>query len=191
MGFAIALDDLGAGYSSLRLWSELRPDYVKIDRHFIDGIHQDALKREFVGSILQIAKASRAQVIAEGIELPEELAVLTEMGVDLVQGYLLCRPQEQPPQEARLMLPKPDNATLALNDEGSDLSALLNEQPAVDQDTATAQVLESFRRQANLNSLAVLTAAVARSALCTGIRYRMRCSSHSPPTCSRANPSAA
>lgn len=90
MGFSIALDDLGAGYSSLRLWSELRPDYVKIDRHFIDGIHQDALKREFVGSILQIAKASRAQVIAEGIELPEELAVLTEMGVDLVQGYLLC-----------------------------------------------------------------------------------------------------
>ncbi len=44
MGFSIALDDLGAGYSSLRLWSELRPDYVKIDRHFIDGIHQDALK---------------------------------------------------------------------------------------------------------------------------------------------------
>lgn len=68
MGFSIALDDLGAGYSSLRLWSELRPDYVKIDRHFIDGIHQDALKREFVGSILQIARASRAQVIAEGIE---------------------------------------------------------------------------------------------------------------------------
>lgn len=156
MGFAIALDDLGAGYSSLRLWSELRPDYVKIDRHFIDGIHQDALKREFVGSILQIARASRAQVIAEGIELPEELAVLTEMGVDLVQGYLLCRPQEQPPQEARLMLPKQDNANLALSEEGSDLSALLNEQPAVDQDTATALVLESFRRQANLNSLAVL-----------------------------------
>lgn len=156
MGFAIALDDLGAGYSSLRLWSELRPDYVKIDRHFIDGIHQDALKREFVGSILQIAKASRAQVIAEGIERPEELAVLIDMGVDLVQGYLLCRPQEQPPQEARLMLSKTDNAATALNDEGSDLSALLNEQPAVDQETATALVLESFRRQANLNSLAVL-----------------------------------
>ena len=86
MGFSIALDDLGAGYSSLRLWSELRPEYVKIDRHFIDGIHRDSLKREFVGSILQIARASKAQVIAEGIELPEELAVLTEMGVDLVQG---------------------------------------------------------------------------------------------------------
>lgn len=156
MGFSIALDDLGAGYSSLRLWSELRPDYVKIDRHFIDGIHQDALKREFVGSILQIAKASRAQVIAEGIELPEELAVLTEMGVDLVQGYLLGRPQEQPPRDARAMMPKHDSSTVALNDEGSDLSALLNDQPAVGRNTPTATVLEAFRRQANLNSLAVL-----------------------------------
>ncbi|WP_460111480.1 bifunctional diguanylate cyclase/phosphodiesterase [Pseudomonas sp. S3_H04] len=156
MGFSIALDDLGAGYSSLRLWSELRPDYVKIDRHFIDGIHQDALKREFVGSILQIAKASRAQVIAEGIELPEELAVLTEMGVDLVQGYLLGRPQEQPPRDARALMPKHDSSSVALNDEGSDLSALLNEQPAVHRDTPTANVLEAFRRQANLNSLAVL-----------------------------------
>ncbi|MBB1611222.1 diguanylate cyclase (GGDEF)-like protein [Pseudomonas protegens] len=156
MGFSIALDDLGAGYSSLRLWSELRPDYVKIDRHFIDGIHQDALKREFVGSILQIAKASRAQVIAEGIELTEELAVLTEMGVDLVQGYLLCRPQEQPPRDARAMMPKHDHTSAALNDDGSDLSALLNEQPAVARNTPTANVLEAFRRQANLNSLAVL-----------------------------------
>lgn len=64
---------------------------MKIDRHFIDGIHRDPLKREFVGSILQIARASKAQVIAEGIELAEELAVLTEMGVGLVQGYLLGR----------------------------------------------------------------------------------------------------
>lgn len=156
MGFSIALDDLGAGYSSLRLWSELRPDYVKIDRHFIDGIHQDAVKREFVGSILQMAKASRAQVIAEGIELAEELAVLSEMGVDLLQGYLLCRPQEQPPRDARNLLPKLDTTPTALTEEGRDLSALLNEQPAVAMNTATADVLEAFRAQANLNSLAVL-----------------------------------
>ncbi|WP_420230810.1 bifunctional diguanylate cyclase/phosphodiesterase [Pseudomonas sp. ABY48] len=156
MGFSIALDDLGAGYSSLRLWSELRPDYVKIDRHFIDGIHQDALKREFVGSILKIARASRAQVIAEGIELPEELAVLIEMGVDLVQGYLLARPQEQPSRDARALMPKQDSGVATLTDEVNDLSALLNEQPAVAHNTPTATVLEAFRRQANLNSLAVL-----------------------------------
>ncbi|KFX67690.1 diguanylate phosphodiesterase [Pseudomonas taeanensis MS-3] len=156
MGFSIALDDLGAGYSSLRLWSELRPDYVKIDRHFIDGIHLDAVKREFVGSILQMAKASRATVIAEGIELPEELSVLSEMGVDLLQGYLLSRPQEQPPRDARDLLPKLDNTTSALSDDGCDLTALLNQQAAVTHDTPTAEVLEAFRAQANLNSLAVL-----------------------------------
>jgi diguanylate cyclase (GGDEF)-like protein len=156
MGFSIALDDLGAGYSSLRLWSELRPDYVKIDRHFIDGIHQDAVKREFVGSILQMAKASRALVIAEGIELAEELAVLIDMGVDLVQGYLLCRPQEHPPRDARTLLPKIDPNAVALFEESSDLSALLNTLPAVVQTTPTAAVLEAFRKQANLNSLAVL-----------------------------------
>jgi diguanylate cyclase (GGDEF)-like protein len=156
MGFSIALDDLGAGYSSLRLWSELRPDYVKIDRHFIDGIHQDALKREFVGSILKIAQASRAQVIAEGIELPEELAVLIEMGVDLVQGYLLARPQEYPSHDAKALMPRRDSGATPLGDEVNDLGALLNEQPAVTHDTPTAAVLDAFRRQANLNSLAVL-----------------------------------
>ncbi|MBA1380408.1 bifunctional diguanylate cyclase/phosphodiesterase [Pseudomonas brassicacearum] len=156
MGFSIALDDLGAGYSSLRLWSELRPDYVKIDRHFIDGIHQDALKREFVGSILKIAQASRAQVIAEGIELPEELAVLIEMGVDLVQGYLLARPQEYPSHDAKALMPRRDSGATPLGDEVNDLGALLNEQPAVNHNTPTAAVLDAFRRQANLNSLAVL-----------------------------------
>ena len=158
MGFSIALDDLGAGYSSLRLWSELRPDYVKIDRHFIDGIHKDAVKREFVGSILKMAKASRAQVIAEGIELAEELAVLSEMGVDLLQGYLLGRPEEQPARDVRKLLPQLDSSTSNLHEENTDLVALLNEQQAVSHSTATAEVLEAFRAQANLNSLAVLDA---------------------------------
>lgn len=156
MGFSIALDDLGAGYSSLRLWSELRPDYVKIDRHFIDGIHQDAVKREFVGSILKMAKASRAQVIAEGIELSEELAVLAEMGLDLVQGYLLCRPQENPPREARAYLPLLDHAQSQLGEDSADLKPLLNEQPAMHRNTPISEVLEAFRVQANLNSVAVL-----------------------------------
>lgn len=156
MGFSIALDDLGAGYSSLRLWSELRPDYVKIDRHFIDGIHLDPLKREFVGSILQIARASRAQVIAEGIELAEELAVLSDMGVDLVQGYLLGRPQEFPARDPQDLLPRESGAAFALSEASNDLSALLLQQPGVPLDMPVLQVLEAFRRQATLDTLVVL-----------------------------------
>ncbi|TBU95999.1 bifunctional diguanylate cyclase/phosphodiesterase [Stutzerimonas kirkiae] len=153
MGFLIALDDLGAGYSSLRMWSELRPDYVKIDRYFIDGIHLDAVKRKFVESILKIARTSHSQVIAEGIELQEELTVLMEMGVDLVQGYLLGRPQEQPCLDAeRIVLP----SQVGLNEDSGDLSPLLLRQPAVSQEQPVGEVLEIFRMQANLNSLAVL-----------------------------------
>jgi len=55
MGFSIALDDLGAGYSGLRTWSEIKPDFVKLDRHFMQNIHQDRHKRQFVQSMVDIA----------------------------------------------------------------------------------------------------------------------------------------
>ncbi|PPD18135.1 MAG: diguanylate cyclase, partial [Methylotenera sp.] len=58
LGFEIALDDLGEGFSSLRLWSEIAPDYVKIDKHFIHNIHNDAVKLEFVRAIQKIASES-------------------------------------------------------------------------------------------------------------------------------------
>lgn len=156
MGFTIALDDLGAGYSSLRMWSELRPDYVKIDRYFIDGIHRDAVKRRFVESILKIARTSQAQVIAEGIELPEELGVLTDMGVDLVQGYLLGRPEETPCVDIAGVLPETLAREISFSEEGTDLSALLLKQTAVPATQPAAEVLELFRQQPNLNSVAVL-----------------------------------
>ena len=154
-GFAIALDDLGAGYSSLRLWSDLRPDFVKIDRHFIDGIHKDPVKREFVGSILRMAKSARAEVIAEGIECVDELDVLLEMGVDLVQGYLFARPQEQPPADARDCLPAVDRSP-GLSEPAEDLSVLLIAQPGVAASTPIAQVLAMFQAQPALSALAVL-----------------------------------
>ncbi|EHY79677.1 EAL/GGDEF domain-containing protein [Stutzerimonas stutzeri ATCC 14405 = CCUG 16156] len=158
MGFSIALDDLGAGYSSLRMWSELRPDYVKIDRYFIDCIHRDAVKRGFVESILKIARASQAQVIAEGIELPEELNVLADMGVDLVQGYLLGRPEEKPCVDIAGVLPNTSLRDGSFNEQSKDLSALVLQQSAVSVTQPIAEVLELFRQQANLNSVAVLNA---------------------------------
>jgi len=95
-GFSIALDDLGAGYSSLRLWSEVQPEYVKIDRHFISGIEKDKVKRDFVRSIVEIARAVKSQVIAEGIETRQEFETLSEIGVDYLQGYYFARPNPEP-----------------------------------------------------------------------------------------------
>jgi EAL domain-containing protein (putative c-di-GMP-specific phosphodiesterase class I)/GGDEF domain-containing protein len=92
LGFKIALDDLGEGTSGLRLWSELSPEYVKIDKHFIANIHNDPIKLEFVRGIQKIAVESNTLTIAEGIETKEELAVIKDLKVDFAQGYLFGRP---------------------------------------------------------------------------------------------------
>ncbi len=96
MGFAVALDDLGAGYAGLRMWSEMRPDYVKIDRHFIDGIESDSVKKDFVGSIFNIANSMNCQVIAEGIETLAQYETVQNIGIGYAQGYLLGKPDIYP-----------------------------------------------------------------------------------------------
>lgn len=156
MGFSIALDDLGAGYSSLRLWSELHPEYVKIDRHFIDGIHHDPIKREFVSSILQMAKASRARVIAEGIEQPEELAVLEEIGIDWVQGYWLGRPASVPDVKPEQLAERLSKQHLSGNNEDAPIHSLLLPIPGLHESTLVQTVLERFQQQPTLNTLAIL-----------------------------------
>lgn len=95
-GFAVALDDLGAGYAGLRVWSELCPDYVKIDRHFISGVDKDPVKREFVRAMLDIAHRMGHKAIAEGIETQAEFTTLVTMGVEYAQGYFIAHPQALP-----------------------------------------------------------------------------------------------
>ncbi len=100
MGFQIAMDDLGQGFSSLRLWSELRPEFVKIDMHFVQGVNADPLKQQFLRSIQQIAKSSGTQVVAEGIETDAEFRVIRDMGIACGQGYFIARPTPTPPLSA-------------------------------------------------------------------------------------------
>lgn len=92
-GFLIAIDDLGSGYSGLKLWSELKPDFVKIDRHFIRDIHDDLIKREFLKSVVELANRLGCKLIAEGVETTAELRVVSDLGISLVQGFLLGRPK--------------------------------------------------------------------------------------------------
>lgn len=92
LGFDIALDDLGAGYgSNLRLWSELLPEYIKIDRQFIHDLPRDALKQNFIRSIQGIANALHCHVIAEGVETQEEFKAVEKIGLSFAQGNYLAR----------------------------------------------------------------------------------------------------
>lgn len=103
-GFKVALDDLGAGYASLRHWAELRPDFVKLDRHFIAGIDASLHKREFLRSILDTARSLDCQLIAEGVETDAEHRALWEIdrSVRLLQGYYFCVPTARPPLQLDL-----------------------------------------------------------------------------------------
>ena len=92
MGFRVALDDLGEGFSTLRLWSELRPEFVKADKHFVRGIARDAVKRQFLRSIQHIARSCGSQVIAEGIEVAEDLRTARRIGIAMAQGWFIGRP---------------------------------------------------------------------------------------------------
>ncbi|MCU6501244.1 GGDEF domain-containing protein [Rugamonas sp. A1-17] len=157
MGFQIAIDDLGEGFSSLRLWSELRPEYVKIDMHFIQGINHDPVKLQFVRSIQEIADKSDTLVIAEGIETQAELLVLRDVGVAFGQGYHLGRPHAQPARTAPAEVVK----ALARNGvavypqrgaekHGATISKLLHQVDAVPSSLSNNEVYEIFARQPKL-----------------------------------------
>ncbi|MDG5500338.1 bifunctional diguanylate cyclase/phosphodiesterase [Marinobacter sp. BGYM27] len=95
-GFQIAIDDLGSGYSGLKLWHEIQPDYVKVDRHFISDIHKDLVKKEFVRSVVNLCERLGCKLIAEGVETEAELSLLRSMGINLIQGFLVGRPNPFP-----------------------------------------------------------------------------------------------
>lgn len=94
LGFSLALDDLGEGAAGLRRLVETEPDYVKIDRFFVNGVQNDTRKRAMVRAVGTLSKELGANVIAEGIESEDELAVLAELGIPLGQGFFFGRPEE-------------------------------------------------------------------------------------------------
>lgn len=97
-GFRLAIDDLGAGFSSLRLWLELQPAFVKLDNAFVRGIENDKVRRAILCAVQHVARAAGSQVIAEGVECAEELAALRDIGIAFSQGYHIARPSSTPPR---------------------------------------------------------------------------------------------
>jgi EAL domain-containing protein (putative c-di-GMP-specific phosphodiesterase class I) len=94
LGFRLAVDDLGAGYAGLTSFAALEPDFVKLDRGLIAGIDHEPVKQKLVGSIVRVSREMRIVVVAEGIETPGERAAATDLGCDLMQGFLFRRPEE-------------------------------------------------------------------------------------------------
>lgn len=96
-GMKVALDDVGAGYSTVEVMTSLQPDYVKIDRELISFCDEDAEKQKVILDIMDRAAGFGASVLAEGIERREEFLYCRELGMHLGQGYLFGKPEDKPP----------------------------------------------------------------------------------------------
>ncbi|MDR3426733.1 MULTISPECIES: GGDEF domain-containing protein [Silvimonas] len=155
MGFRIALDDLGEGFSSLRLWSELKPDFVKIDKYFVQGLAADAQKRQFVRSIQHIALNIGTRVVAEGIETPQELQVIQRIGIAFAQGYHIGKPLPHPPRHIALDLS--ETPTPALPGHGHrNAGGLLVSVETVPPSESCESVFQRFSQSPQLHALPVV-----------------------------------
>lgn len=95
-GVSLALDDFGDGRSSLRLWSQLKPEVVKIDKYFTKDISAHGDKLKTIQALQQIAAVFGSELVAEGIETADDLRVLRDLGIHYGQGYFLGHPDRQP-----------------------------------------------------------------------------------------------
>jgi diguanylate cyclase (GGDEF)-like protein len=91
-GVRVAIDDFGTGYSSFGMLRELTFDRLKIDASFVDGIANNQRQQHLVGAIVALAKRLGIETVVEGVETEEAWLTLSELGCDIAQGFLVCRP---------------------------------------------------------------------------------------------------
>ncbi|MDR1668600.1 MAG: EAL domain-containing protein [Oscillospiraceae bacterium] len=100
----VALDDFGTGYSAFNKLKDMPVDIVKVERAFVNGIETDSYLRYLFRAMAELSHASDMMVVAEGVETPEQMAILLKNGADFLQGYLFSKPIK--PEDMADMLPR-------------------------------------------------------------------------------------
>jgi diguanylate cyclase (GGDEF)-like protein len=102
LGIALAIDDFGMGYSSFASLKHLQVDYLKIDRYFVEDMNSDEKSAILVRSMITMGHDLGHQIVAEGVETQEQLAMLREMGCKTAQGFYFS--EALPPEEITALL---------------------------------------------------------------------------------------
>jgi EAL domain-containing protein (putative c-di-GMP-specific phosphodiesterase class I) len=107
IGVAIALDDIGLGQSNYQMILDTRPDYFKIDGYFVRGCRSDFYRQAVLESVAGLAARFGARVVAESVEDELDLAMVTKLGINLVQGWLFGRAVSAEDPSLLLHAPEP------------------------------------------------------------------------------------
>lgn len=167
-GVSLALDDFGDGRSSLRLWSEIQPDIVKIDKYFTAQVSRHAKKLQTLRALMQIAEIFGTSLVAEGIETADDLRVVRDLGISLGQGYFMGRPIAQPrvsiePEAAEVLRDQrvsimPTMRTASVSGRLKEVQTL--SAPTVSSHTVHEEVAHLFELHPGLHAVAIVDANV-------------------------------
>lgn len=92
LGIDIEIDDFGTGHASIVSLMKLSPRRLKIDRQLVKPVSRSPSQRKLVGTIVEIGRSLNIEVVAEGVETPAHVAIMRDLGCDILQGYALARP---------------------------------------------------------------------------------------------------
>lgn len=162
-GCRLTVDDLGESTSMLNRWSQLRPAYVKIGRHFIQNIDKDPVKSQFIRAIQSVAAKTDTLLIAQGVETHEELLLVRDLGIVFVQGYHIGRPTGQPSPVTGAEVVKALSAGHTspqthhkAQRQGIGAYDLIRRVPCVAPETSNDDVFQMFQKQEDLKTVVVV-----------------------------------
>lgn len=158
-GYQVAIDDAGAGYSSLQAIAEIQPDYIKVDRSLVHDIHKDRVKEYILETFVTFASKMNIRIIAEGIEQEADLEKLMRMGVHYAQGYLLGKPK--PKLEHKLSpslqtLISDIRETLSITVHGITIGDIVEEAKVFDHCTPCSVISDYFRSHGHAQGVVIV-----------------------------------
>jgi len=163
-GIAVALDDFGQGATNLRMWAELHPEVVKIDKYFVQNVAHDADKADTVRALQRVAEVFGSELVAEGIETESDLRLLRDMGLTFGQGFLLGRPQAASVSgllpdalsvlESNQVAISPPSRSVSVTHLSQHLEVI--QVPGVSPQTACEKVAALFQAQPELHAVALV-----------------------------------
>lgn len=160
-GFRIAIDDFGSGSANLNSLLRVRPDYLKLDKCLIRDVHLNAQKLKMVRSLQHLCEDMNTRLIAEGVEKPEELEKLADLGVRFVQGYLLGYPRARPmlmETEAREHVCVTSNRLRRLNISNDTVRDIMQYPPAFEEGKLSGEDLYQLFTKSHTDHVVILRA---------------------------------